>query len=692
MADWFVSSAAYAALPQFAISTAYTVGQIIRPLTAQAVNAMYVFRCTVAGTSAATEPAWPVGNNVTIASGGATFANVSGQSAYGWGAAAGSLVSLGNGGNNRFVAGDRAFLSSDHSETTTSGGSTYGFSTPAPGVIEVISVNRAGSVPPAAADQLSGASIIGTTTATLYIDAYVNNYWQGITFNLSGTGTFAFNNFGVKTNYLKNCSIILGATALGIHFNNPGHVVFDNTTVQFGAASQGIQSTSYLLDFSWLNTSAALQGATFPTSLFSLFTPAVTCRGVDLSALTTALVATPGNTATQKVLLDSCRIAPSVTRYGGPGSGGLQDEIELVNCYDGTHIFSERHTAYGDINTDTTVTMVGGAQDDVGLYSLKLVSNTNVGPWVGTLDTFWFDVENTLVGTLRTATIEILSLATLNNIDISLALEYQATAGSSLAAFGFSLPSALTALAALPTSTAAWNNPPLLTWNPADLLNITLSGTNNLTATTGAATGAVRTTAGQTSGKYYFEYSCTNWTTSIGVGVANPNAALGTVGASPFNAAFVQGGNGNVWINGVNQTTANLGVRANGDVIAVAVDLTNSLIWFRVAPSGNWNASGTANPATGVGGLSIVSIQSSLLPLFGLFANAASTAGLNATANFGGSAFSGAVPAGFTSGFPPTVQHLQVVFTPQQAGRLRAQVRLGRLAATVWVNPQVLVT
>jgi hypothetical protein len=41
-----------------------------------------------------------------------------------------------------------------------------------------------------------------------------------------------------------------------------------------------------------------------------------------------------------------------------------------------------------------------------------------------------------------------------------------------------------------------------------------------------------------------------------------------------------------------------------GSVVDVAVDLGGAVIWFRVS-GGNWNNSGTANPATGTGGVSL---------------------------------------------------------------------------------------
>jgi len=150
MADWYTSSAAHALVPVFAISTGYTVGQFVRRITTTP-KAQWVMRCTVAGTSAASEPTWPTANNGTVVSGGATFANVTGQSTYGWSAPAGDLPTLlGAVGTVRFVAGDRMFVSSDHTETQTAVTSygSGGAGSASYSVGQVLSVNRAGSVPP----------------------------------------------------------------------------------------------------------------------------------------------------------------------------------------------------------------------------------------------------------------------------------------------------------------------------------------------------------------------------------------------------------------------------------------------------------------------------------------------------------------------------------------------------------------
>jgi hypothetical protein len=433
-------------------------------LTAPAVSAQYAFRCTTAGT-AATEPAWPAANGNTVTTGGATFTNVSGQSTYGWSAAAGSLYSISASVNNRPNAGDRIFLSSDHSETTT--GATYGFvGSGSFTVIQVISVNRAGSVPPVAADALSGAQIIASGGITF--ETYTQMYYQGITFALTGasSNSIMFTNFNVKMLYFRNCSLSLSGNSNGgcrIASNNATKVTLDNTTVTFGNAGQKMFN-NLSTELVWINTPSAIGGVAVPTVLFDdnsssgNATSIATLRGLDISALTTTLYNST-QLSFNKILLDSCRIAPGLARLGS-GGGSSPAEVELVNCFDGTNIISERHTLAGDVTTDKTTTMVGGAQDDVGLYSLKMVSSTRSDAFAMTLDSFWLDVEDSAVGVARTATIEIVSSASLNNNDIRLMLEYQGTSGSSLASGADTFGNALITVVAVPTSTAAWNSPP----------------------------------------------------------------------------------------------------------------------------------------------------------------------------------------------------------------------------------------
>jgi hypothetical protein len=188
---------------------------------------------------------------------------------------------------------------------------------------------------------------------------------------------------------------------------------------------------------------------------------------------------------------------------------------------------------------------------------------------------------------------------------------------------------------------------PPTTWNPADNVNTTLSGAN-LVALANASNGGVRSVHSHTSGKYYWEYTLTTLNqTSTGFGIANASANLATVNSSiGVNACFVTF-TGNIFLNGSNSGVALSPNLPPGGQVCCALDMTANLLWIRSTATGQWNGSGTANPATGAGGLNISSIASGgIFPMFNWAA-----ANDKCTANFGASSFVGAVPSGFTSGF-----------------------------------------
>jgi hypothetical protein len=469
LADWYISSAAYAGLTAFVASHAYSIGDIVKP-TAPAAGARWAFRCTTAGTSS-TEPSWTSTNNGTNTSGGATFANVTGQSTYFWVAAAGDISSMiGQSSVARFAPGDRMFVSSDHSEAQSfsptylgsgnAGASSYTGS-------QVLCVNRAGSTPPAAADLTTGAVIACSTQ--IWFESAFPVYHYGVTYSFTGSSNgFKFNQSSKKSHFFDNCVLYLNnASATYIEAFGPAGIILNNTPIRFGATTQFIGNPDNSpLFIEWRATPSALPGSV-PAILFAptTTTPIVaTLRGVDLSALTGTLLQnnSSGNSNCGcKLLLDSCRIASGLVRYGTSTIANTTDEVELVNCYDGTNIINERYQPSGVVTTERTITLSGGATDDVGVFSLKLVSNANVDKYVNPLNSFWMDVENTAVGSSKTATVEIISSLTLNNDDISLLLEYQGTTGSSVASFANTLPTnVLTTNAAVTASTATWNSSP----------------------------------------------------------------------------------------------------------------------------------------------------------------------------------------------------------------------------------------
>jgi hypothetical protein len=185
------------------------------------------------------------------------------------------------------------------------------------------------------------------------------------------------------------------------------------------------------------------------------------------------------------------------------------------------------------------------------------------------------------------------------------------------------------------------------TWSPTDkTTNLTLSS-GNLVASAAAGNQAGRGANGHSSGRFYFEITTTTWGTG-NIGVANPAAVFGGSGAVAGSATVSAAGA--IFIGSSSAPgTPSLGVVANGSIVGIALDCTGQLLWFRITPSGNWNGNASFAPG-GTGGVNIATILTGGVSLFPYVYLAGSP--YNVRANFGDSTFNGAVPGGFTSGFP----------------------------------------
>lgn len=89
-----------------------------------------------------------------------------------------------------------------------------------------------------------------------------------------------------------------------------------------------------------------------------------------------------------------------------------------------------------------------------------------------------------------------------------------------------------------------------------------------------------------------------------------------------------------------------IGTFATGSIIRMAADVDNDLYWLAVN-GGNWNGSGTADPATGTGGVSFSAISPSAKCLCFCFSGYETYNSV--TVNGGSSAFTYSVPSGFTA-------------------------------------------
>jgi hypothetical protein len=177
---------------------------------------------------------------------------------------------------------------------------------------------------------------------------------------------------------------------------------------------------------------------------------------------------------------------------------------------------------------------------------------------------------------------------------------------------------------------------------------IALSG-GNLVATEGTPSGSngdnCRSVASHSSGKFYAEMTITNIfdLTTIAFGIMNASGGLNNsfVGMDTNGiGAFTQ----RVWTAGsagAQWASTNL---AQGDVICMAADFDNGKIYFRLN-GGNWNNSGSANPATNTGGFALSVLAAG--PYFATVNMELATQVV--TLDFGASAFAFAAPSGFGS-------------------------------------------
>jgi hypothetical protein len=145
-----------------------------------------------------------------------------------------------------------------------------------------------------------------------------------------------------------------------------------------------------------------------------------------------------------------------------------------------------------------------------------------------------------------------------------------------------------------------------ITYEPASVLAVTLSGGNLTGSNTSAATAGCKgdNSHAKSSNKWYFEITFTGVAggSDQGAGIGLYTASYSAMGNNAT-GGFEVYLSGNVFVNGglfLNMLGA--GISA-GHVIAFAVDLDNLECWVKdITAGGNWNNSGTANPATNTGG------------------------------------------------------------------------------------------
>ena len=195
--------------------------------------------------------------------------------------------------------------------------------------------------------------------------------------------------------------------------------------------------------------------------------------------------------------------------------------------------------------------------------------------------------------------------------------------------------------------------------NGSTFYSVPLTSLNTVATTPASAVQSVLWCApGRVTGKRYFEMVLVDSFNggAIGLiwGIGRSNFRNGVLGQDIGQLGWPSGGaiqsRWDFSVFGSSYTVASIQGWASGNTLCCAVDLDARLIWFRTN-GGNWNNSGTADPATGTGGIDLnrayqrISAPIKLYPA----ANANNNSGDTATVNLGTSAFAQAMPSGFVA-------------------------------------------
>lgn len=600
--------------------------------------------------------------------------------------------------------GDVYWVAHDHSELTA-GASLQCWANHA-NPAKTVCVNRLGSVPPVAADRRTTAVVATSANGSITISN--SCFYDGITFIAGNSTGAAFIDISGDYQWWRfdNCSFRLGSTGAGmIRFPSSNswfspYVELNNTTMSFSAANQVFQCNGV---FKWSNTAPALLGVP-PTALFALAINHggnIELIGLDLSTLTGAIITDTTNTNAFSIRIVDCKLSASVNKSTAGLTRGSRT-VDLIRSSSAGNYAVRSQRYAGVLDEETTVVRApGGATDLTTPLSWKVATNTNA-QYLTPFDCPPIAVWNDTVGSPVTAAVEgvWVGAAVPKNDEAWVELQYLSSSSSPLAVLVNDAKANWQATAAAQTaSSATWSGfgaAPTAAYDPATATAVTLSGSNLVVTNTGTTTtdqGARGISAlGQTSGKFYFETTITNQGAggNVGCGICTTTAVYTSLGTSGAGGAQMYPASGNIWANGGNSGFS-LGARATGQVIGIAVDLTNRKAWFKKVDGTptNWNGNATHDPATTVGGVTIPA--GTVLPSC-TFGGTSGVAGIVFTSNFGATAFVGAVPSGFASGYPISSAKpfkLDVTFTPQQKGWLYARVRCAAPSLTFYIDPKV---
>jgi hypothetical protein len=689
--------------------------------------------CSTAGTLGASEPAFSDTAGTTTTEGTTTWTSLGPVGNFTGGQAPHARLASAC-TSTWFATGNTIYVGDNHAEAqATSMTITPAGTGVTASLGRIICHNHSGSYPPAATDLRTTATVSTTAAASITFNPNGASYYiYGIGLQ-AGVGASTPNTFIILTPlnayyYFDNCSFKIAGTftnqILQISSSaNAGAVVWNNCTVSFAGVSHYIDVGT--AQFVWQNTGPVLaSGSSVPTGLLGSSASGrfsnVTMEALDLSQLTGNLLST-GNTLMGNWLIKDCKLNAAMSIATPPEYGHTMQLVRSDSS--GTAYKSARYQYEGTETTETSIVRTGGAVDPNGQAQTRKIVTTANAQWLRPFKAEPYAIWNPTTGSTVTVTV----YGTVNsyylpfNDEIWIEVEYLGASGSPLGTIlTTTKASVLAGNLPVTADTSVWSGVSLLTVDDEPSprttymtfdgapTSVTLSS-GNLTVTHGNTSIAGVNSSdfggpavGQLGVKQYFEIKLlTSTSNGNSIGYMTPTDAITAAPASGNNKTGVILGSASSLIytpNGIS-TGKDLGAVAVNDVIGVAYDGDNSLLWFR-KNAGNWNGDASANPATGAGGV-VATIRQGYTPYVAFIVGGPSTDVM--TGNFGQTTFAFTPPSGFSAadasgggggGGVAGWSSFKLVATlsspkPQLAGYIHARVRVGKAGTTYYIDPKV---
>ena len=453
MANWYCSSADYAAVAPYATGHVYAAGAIVRQLATPAVGSERCFRTAAGGTSGGAEPAWTLTKGgSTTDSGGVVWVECTGNQTYqaagAWGAPHARLATAVSSG--WIAAGDTVYVAANHAETQTSS-MTITVASSATLMTDVVCVDNSatGHVPPAAGDARTTATVTSTNTGTFSIAASLA-YFYGVTFNCAG-GFSCGSSLGCSI--FESCAFVSTSGAAS-PVVTAGFVEFVNVALTTANATNtgGISGGAFVWRGGSFVAPAGASRVLKPVGGSCLF-DSVDFSSHSFNPLFGAVASGASTTLT------NCKFAAgqAVSAFSipvGTGCDGISSDSAA------SAVRQQRIRNEGSLANNTAVVRTSGASDGTTQLAWQIVTGSGPPSWPDPFASFPIAIWNPVVGATVTLTVYgIANMAALpNNDDIWIEARYLGSAAAPLGAMMTATKAnILAANAPLAADTSAWD-------------------------------------------------------------------------------------------------------------------------------------------------------------------------------------------------------------------------------------------